>query len=241
MEGEERIQIVSWDRSLEETATRFGHDILPGETAAEYLERKTLTRLMRKKGGLQLLILVGSSGVGKEVIQRSLEGRGVFRIPRITTRKPRPDEFLGLDLTIVDHPTFDLMERRGLFVSHNRRHGERYGILRTTVEMFLIARLPLMVERSPTTLPAFYKDPILQGVSRAVVYLLPPNGETLFERLRVREARQGISTSHIARRLELSRDEFSKVDDSYDAFVVNDDVVRVVNILIPLFASIGHA
>lgn len=127
----------------------------------------------------KFLLLLGPSGVGKSTIIRGLrllDNRFSYIAP-YTTRRLRPGESDKIPVSDVD---FDILERRGMFLTVNHLYGVRYGTPREPIEaafrnnLFPVLDWPL---NQLQVMEENYPGRILP------VYLTPPSIDALQQRL----------------------------------------------------------
>ena len=167
-----------------------------------------------------LLVLSSPSGGGKTTIaRRLLESRTDLGYSiSATTRAMRPGEEDGRDYYFLSREEFARREVEGLFLETAVYAGERYGTLRSEVErVFATGRhviLDIEVEGARQVRRRF-PDAVL-------VFVLPPSGASLVERLRDRRTD---SAEALRKRMARAAEEFGAVLE-YDYVVVNDDLDR---------------
>jgi guanylate kinase len=168
------------------------------------------------------VILSAPSGGGKTTIARRLmETRSdVGYSVSCTTRTPRPGETDGKDYYFLS--TKDFLERaeRGEFAESAQVHGNMYGTLRSEVQRVLASGKHVIM------------DIDVQGASQfrsafpesVLIYVLPPSGEVLLERLRGRntESRESLKQRLLSALVELQAVPW------YQYVVVNDEQDRAV-------------
>lgn len=173
-----------------------------------------------------LLVISGPSGVGKTTITHEVERRlgGVFSVS-VTTRPRSSADIEGRDYFFISDQEFarrrdagELLEWATVFGKHS------YGTPSAPVFEHLQRGRLVILEID------------VQGamqVKRAVpdalmVFVLPPDDQTLLERLR---RRQREDEQAICRRFEEARREIgvARSSGAYDAFVVNDDLGRAID------------
>ncbi|MFZ9689051.1 MAG: guanylate kinase [Phycisphaerales bacterium] len=170
-----------------------------------------------------LLVIAGPSGVGKSTIVHGLmrEFNAAFSVSA-TTRAPSPGERDGIDYFFVDRATFQRWIDEDRFLEHAQVFGrDWYGTPRDAVQRQLddgrLVILDIDVQGAENVRRAM---PGMLGV-----FILPPGEDELLRRLR---ARGREDESAIQRRFAESRSEIAraKAGQTFDAFVVNDDLAR---------------
>jgi guanylate kinase len=180
------------------------------------------------------VVLSAPSGAGKTTIARRLrERRGdvVFSVSA-TTRAPRRHERNGVDYHFVPVDEFRRMIDAGELAEWAEVHGNYYGTP--------LANLTRAVERSQFLL----LDIDVQGARQirkvaadAVhVFILPPNGDVLAERL-LRRGSEGEEVRQ--RRLSNACGEVQSAAE-FDYVVVNDDLDATVDAVEKILATESH-
>jgi len=168
------------------------------------------------------VILSAPSGGGKTTIARRLLdirddlGYSVSA----TTRTPRTGEQDGVAYHFVTRNEFDTMARRGEFAEYATVHGNLYGTPRREVERVLESGRHVVMAidvQGAAQFSAAFPDTVR-------IFVLPPSGAALLERLRGRGTED---SSTLAQRLRDALTELRLVD-GYGYVVVNDDVDRAV-------------
>ena len=175
------------------------------------------------------IILSAPSGGGKTTIARRLllERSDVGYSVSCTTRTPRPNEVDGRDYHFLTREDFLERQSRGDFAESAEVHGNLYGTLQSEIERVLASGKHVVM------------DIDVQGARRirlafpqsVTVFVLPPSGQVLLDRLRNRKTE---SPQQLAARLHSALGELRAVEE-YEYVVVNDDlnlaVQRVMSIL----------
>jgi guanylate kinase len=168
------------------------------------------------------VVLSAPSGAGKTTIARRLRERRadvVFSVSA-TTRPPRAAERDGVDYHFVDEGEFRRMIDAGELIEWAQVHGAFYGTpLRNVVDaaargQFLLLDIDVQGARQ-----------IRGKVADAVfVFVLPPSGRALVQRLRGRGSEDD---ARVQRRLRNALEELRTAAE-FDRVVVNDDLSAAV-------------
>ena len=180
-----------------------------------------------------LLVLSAPSGTGKTTLARRLIDQipeAIFSVS-FTTRGPRGSEQDGIDYHFVDVPTFHEKIRRGEFVEWAEVHGQFYGSPQSVVHEALRRNKGLAVFDIDVQGGRAIKSAYPQT---ALVFVLPPSMEELERRLRERKTE---SEGTIQSRLLAARSEIERGLDSYDYFVVNQDLERAYSQLYAILVA----
>jgi guanylate kinase len=169
-----------------------------------------------------LLVLSSPSGGGKSTIARHLlnarEDLGYS--VSATTRLPRAGEVDGADYHFLAAGEFDRRIAAGEFVEWAGYGGAKYGTLRSEVERVMAAGQHVVLDievAGARQVRNVFPDSVH-------VFVLPPSGTALSERLRMRRTDDAAAQ---ARRLEIAREEIGAAGE-YDYVIVNDDLVAAV-------------
>lgn len=168
------------------------------------------------------MILSAPSGGGKTTIARHLLERrnDVGYSVSCTTRAPRPREVNGKDYYFLSHDEFVRRRLAGDFAESAEVHGSLYGTLRSEIDRVLgrgqHVIMDIDVQGARQIREAF--------PASVTVFVLPPSGEVLLERLRKRKTE---SPQQLVSRLNSALRELRAVEE-YEYVVVNDDLDRAV-------------
>jgi len=168
------------------------------------------------------IILSAPSGGGKTTIARHLLAlrSDVGYSVSCTTREPRPREVDGKDYYFLTRDEFVRRRLAGDFAESAEVHGNLYGTLRSEIARVLGNGQHVIM------------DIDVQGARQirevfptsVTVFVLPPSGEVLLERLRKRKTE---SPQQLVSRLNSALQELRAVEE-YEYVVVNDDLERAV-------------
>ena len=168
------------------------------------------------------VVLAAPSGAGKTTIARRLRERRsdvVFSVSA-TTRAPRPGERNGVDYDFVAEPEFRRMIAAGELIEWAEVHGEFYGTplanVRAAEERGEHLLLDIDVQGA-----AQIREKVPEAV---LVFILPPSGTVLVERLK---ARRTESAEALRRRLRNAEEEIRRAGEFHHV-VVNDELDRAV-------------
>jgi guanylate kinase len=168
------------------------------------------------------IILSAPSGGGKTTIARELLRRrsDVGYSISCTTRAPRPNETTGADYHFLSREEFLRRRAAGEFAESAEVHGNLYGTLRSE-----IARVLARGQHVVMDIDVQGARQIREAFPRVVtVFVLPPSGEVLLDRLRARKTE---SPEQLVARLHSALQELRAVDE-YEYVVVNDDLEHAV-------------
>ena len=166
-----------------------------------------------------MFVMSGPSGSGKSTLARRLLESipGLSFSVSYTTRPRREGEKDGIDYHFVDDATFDRMAAEGAFLEWARVHDRRYGTGRAVTREAL-ARVDLLLDVDVQGATQIRQA----DVDMVSIFILPPDYETLEQRLR---GRQSEAEAELEGRLAVARQELEEYR-HYDYLVVNDDLGR---------------
>jgi guanylate kinase len=175
------------------------------------------------------IILSSPSGAGKTTIAAAiLKARAdIGYSVSCTTRAPRAGEVDGKDYYFLSRVEFIKRMNEGAFAESAEVHGNLYGTLKSEIQRVLDSGRHVLM------------DVDIQGAallrrafpSVVTIFILPPSGEVMLERLRRRKTEDNEA---IVRRLESALQELQAVED-YEYVVINDvleDSVRRVSSIV---------
>lgn len=169
-----------------------------------------------------LLVLSSPSGGGKSTIARHLlsarEDLGYS--VSATTRAPRPNEQDGVDYHFIPADEFARRVEAGEFVEWAEYGGSKYGTLRAEVDRVMAEGQSVVLD-----IEVAGARQVRKAFPESVhVFVLPPSGVALAQRLRMRRTDDAAAQ---ARRLAIAKEEIGAAGE-YDYVVVNDDLVTAV-------------
>lgn len=178
-----------------------------------------------------MCVISGPSGVGKGTVVRAVRDR----LPQLdvsvsaTTRAPRANEIDGVHYRFVSAEQFEQLVRTGGLLEWAEFGGSRYGTPAAPVADALAAGRTVVLEID------------VQGARQvrerlpeaALVFLAPPDLETLRQRLRQRGTEDEAT---IARRLDTARAELADAA-WFDHVVTNDDVATAADTIARILAG----
>jgi guanylate kinase len=183
----------------------------------------------KKPHGL-LIVLVGPSGVGKSTISKMLATRlDVAYIVSATTRPKQPGDEIGKE---YDHVSPDEFFRRldnDEFLEYAQVHGNYYGTPKHPALDYLYQGKDVLLEIDVQgALQVRYQYP-----EALLIFILPPNGPTLMQRLndRGRDQAEDMEKRYRAARREIH---MAKGSRAFDQMVINDSLDRAVEELTKL-------
>ncbi|HEY9449304.1 MAG TPA: guanylate kinase, partial [Gemmatimonadaceae bacterium] len=168
------------------------------------------------------IILSAPSGGGKTtIVHELLESRDdIGYSVSCTTRPPRPGEVDGKDYFFLSIPKFLDLQQRGELAESAEVHGHLYGTLCSEVRRVIESGRHVIMDIDVQGARQF-RTAFPQSV---LIYVLPPSGEVLLERLRARNTE---TSDSLQKRLLGALVELQAVP-MYQYVVLNDDLERAV-------------
>jgi guanylate kinase len=168
------------------------------------------------------IILSAPSGGGKTtIVHQLLESRDdIGYSVSCTTRPPRPGEVDGEDYFFLSIPKFLDLQQHGELAESAEVHGHLYGTLCSEVRRVIESGRHVIMDIDVQGARQF-RTAFPQSV---LIYVLPPSGEVLLERLRARNTE---TSDSLKKRLLGALVELQAVP-MYQYVVLNDDLERAV-------------
>lgn len=169
-----------------------------------------------------LFVVTAPSGTGKTTLIRRLlaEIEGIDFSVSYTTRPIREGEREGVDYHFVDRATFDRMIVEGGFLEWAEVHGKRYGTSAKLVDESLARGRDVLLDvdtQGAASVRRLRSNAVL-------VFILPPDFETLRKRLKQRGLED---EAEMERRIRNARAEVEQ-QGNFDYVVVNDSLEDAV-------------
>ncbi len=175
-----------------------------------------------------LVVLVGPSGVGKSTISgRLAERMDVKYIESATTRDRRKGDDDAKKYEYVSREEFFKRLDQDAFLEYAQVHGDYYGTPKHPALDYLMSGQDVLLEIDiQGALQVRYQYP-----NGLLVFILPPDAETLLQRLTDRDRE---SAEEIQKRYRIAKREvqMAKGSRAFDHMVINDTVDRAVEEII---------
>lgn len=179
-----------------------------------------------------LIVLSGTSGVGKDTVLNGLKQRGLplHFVITATSRPPRPDEKHAREYFFYPPEEFKQRIERGEFIEHALVYGEYKGVPREQVEEALKCGKDVVIKvdvQGAATLRRLYPQAIL-------IFLVPKSVEEWSNRIKKRNTE---TPEKLKLRIETSRREVQQID-MFDYIVINaeglvekavDNIIEIIN------------
>lgn len=170
----------------------------------------------------RVVVITGPSGVGKGTLIRQLRDR----IPELelsvsaTTRSPRPGEEHGTDYWFLTREDFERRVSEGGFVEWAEYSGNKYGTLRSELDLRVAAGHPVLLE-----IEVQGARQVAETMPEALrIFIAPPSPEELRTRL---VGRGTDPVEQIDRRLQVAEDELA-AQPEFPVVVVNDRLTDAI-------------
>jgi len=172
---------------------------------------------LQKKG--MMFILSSPSGVGKTTLTKKIaKNNASFRISvSHTTRTPRSNEVDGKDYYFVNEKEFNSLIKNNSFFEYAKIFNNFYGTLKEPVIKILSEKQDVLFDIDWQGTQQLKKN---KDLSLVTFFILPPNIETLKQRLLNRHKGQ---EELIKQRMDKFNEEISHWQE-YDYVVVNDNL-----------------
>jgi guanylate kinase len=171
-----------------------------------------------------LIVLVGPAGVGKSTISRMLAQRlNVSYISSATTRPQLPGDELGKQYDHISQDEFFRRLDNDEFLEYAQVHGHYYGTPKHPALDYLYEGKDVLLEIDVQgALQVRYQYP-----EALLIFILPPSGPTLMQRLsdRGRDKPEDMDKRFRAARREIH---MAKGSRAFDHMVINDHLDRAV-------------
>ena len=179
-----------------------------------------------------LFVISAPSGTGKttviKAVREQVEGLG-YSVSH-TTRPPRRNERNGVDYHFVSKEEFTRMIQEGAFVEWAQIYGEYYGTAYETLEMEVGAERDVILDLDPQggkNIKSRYGD------DSVLIYLLPPDLESLDKRLKTR----GTDSGEVIRDRLSSAFQQIKECLTYDYIIFNETLEAAVDNVCSIVAA----
>jgi guanylate kinase len=181
-------------------------------SAKAALQKSKLVKAKSHETAPLLILISAPSGAGKTTLcQLLLKARpAMMRAITCTTREPRPGEKDGVDYHFLKAADFLKRLQAGNFLEHATVYGNSYGILKSELLGKLRegrdVLLNVDVQGAATICDRAQSEPELKR-ALVTVFLTPPSGTVLAERLKKRGAD---AAAVIKKRLAVARQEIAQ-------------------------------
>jgi guanylate kinase len=203
------------------------------------IEQPVGFKVHKESGGRKgrIFVVSGPSGVGKGTVIK----RVIARTERLalsvsaTTRDPRPGDTNGITYHFLSEEQFKQGISEGVFYEYALYKHKLYGTLKETVEKKTTAGIDLVLEidiQGARSVKRLAPNAVL-------IYMQPPNFETLESRLRGRDTE---TEESIQERLAAAVTEQESIDTDYCGHYVitNDDIENCADALFAIVQAERH-
>jgi guanylate kinase len=163
-----------------------------------------------------LIVVSAPSGGGKTTICKAIleRMRTIDYSISFTTRKPRHTETNGVDYFFVSEEKFQKLIEAGDFLEYAQVHGNWYGTSHSFIKHRFAQKSHVIMDIDVQGAESIIRS----GIDCVTIFLLPPNLQTLENRLRKRNTD---SEEMIKIRLDNAKKEIEKIPE-YQYLVIND-------------------
>ncbi len=179
-----------------------------------------------------LIVISGTSGVGKDAVIKALKLRNLplHFVITATSRPPRADEIDGRDYFFYTPKEFEERIQRGEFIEHARVYEDYKGVPRSQIEEALKSGKDVVAKvdvQGAATLRRLYPQAV-------VIFIIPRTVEEWTNRLKRRNTE---TEESMKIRVETAKKEVDQIE-LFDYIVVNaegeiekavDDIINIIN------------
>ena len=230
LESPEILKIKSdWDEVIKEITLKLGCET---EIPEPYdLERATIPKIESQRKDYGFIMISAPSGGGKGTIGKSLENKGIEKLPRYTTREFRTGEVDGKDYFFISDEKFEEMNQSDEFLPNVETHGKRRATSKKMLKEWVDKKKQFYVEGSTGAYDQIINTAEVKEAKPLSIFLLPPSFEEHFNRLTNRP--DTISREEIIERLKKAVEHLKQtLTSDYSGYIVNDNIERVTNLII---------
>lgn len=180
-----------------------------------------------------LIVLSGTSGVGKDAVLKGLRRRNLplHFVITATSRPPRPDEVDGKDYFFFPKEEFERRITNGEFIEYALVYDQYKGAPRWQVDEALMSGRDVVIKvdvQGAATYRKLYPEAVL-------IFLLPRTKDEWCGRLKARNTE---TPEDFKLRIETAKQELAQID-LFDYIVINaddrlenavDDIIDIVNV-----------
>lgn len=181
----------------------------------------------------RLIVISGPSGVGKSTIVNAVLDRtdSTFSVSA-TTRQPRPGERDGHEYFFVDRSDFEAKVRSEEVLEWAQYGGNLYGTLRSVVLPTLESGRNVILDienEGAKQIRRTFPEALL-------IFVAPPNLETLAERLR---GRGDTADDDMRVRLGVAAEQMAEAPSVYDHIIENSDLEHAIRQVLDILGGEG--